>query len=68
MPRKRKASKELLKREKYIMKEATNGRIKCNIIRNSAPPFDNDKWVEEMERFIEKPIFKQVMNLEGHDI
>ncbi len=66
--KKRVVSKEMLKREEYIMSVLRRGEIKCHKLPNTAPPYDVEKWVNGMEKFMEKPIFKQIMELKGYDI
>lgn len=66
--KKRVASKEMLRREKYIMGVLKRGDIRCHRLPNTSIPYDVEKWVNSMEKFVEKPIFGQIMELKGYDI
>lgn len=65
--KKRTAAKEWLKREKYIMGDLKCGKIKCHKLKNSAPPYNVENWVDEMGTFMRKPIYKKIMELKGQD-
>ena len=64
----RAVSEELKKREEYMMKEVKEGRVKCNQMLNKSFPYNVEKWVKEMDYFMSKPIYNQLMNLKGHEI
>lgn len=64
----RTASQEILKREKDSMNALMNGDIKCHIIKNNAETYDVGNWVHELNSFMKKPIYKELLSLKGHDI
>lgn len=49
----------------YIVSELFAGNIKCNLITNTSAPYNAKKWTKKINKFINKPIFKQLMSLEG---
>jgi hypothetical protein len=51
-----------------LMQELREGGIKCHILPNDAPVFNTKKWIIAMHKFMRKPIYKQLMSLEGTDI
>lgn len=63
----RKPNKELEEREKYMMKEVVEGKIKCNQMLNTSSPYNVEKWVKEMNCFVSKPIYNQLINLKGYE-
>lgn len=64
----RSASKEIKEDELFIMSELMEGEIKCHKLPNSALPYNVGKWVNNMENFMEKPIFMQLLEMKGHDM
>lgn len=66
--RNRKASPEMKRRERESMEALDNGEIKCQLLRNNAKPHDVGKWVGNMKEFMSKPIYKQLLLLEGNDL
>lgn len=44
-----------------------NGEIKRRALKNSAPPYDVGNWVDEMESFMKKPVYKELMELKGRE-
>ena len=66
--RTRATSNEIEEKENFIMSALINGEIKCHKLHNSALPYNVDKWIDNMEKFMEKPVFNQLMKLKGHDI
>ncbi len=66
--RNRQIDEKTLKNEEYIMNELMNGEIKCNMIRNNAPSYKVQKWVKEMESFMESSNYNYLMKMEGRNI
>lgn len=64
----RPTSKEVQEEEQFIMNELLEGEIKCHKLPNSALPFNVGKWIDNMKKFMEKPIFKQLMEMKGQDM
>lgn len=54
--------------EGHVMEDLMNGRIKCHILPNSASSFKVESWVSGMLNFMKKPIYKQILSLEGKNI
>lgn len=60
--------KKWIIKEKNSMKNLKTGKIKCHLLKNSAPVYNVSNWVNEMKLFIGKPICKDLFLLEGNDI
>lgn len=66
--RKRPTSKEVEEEEHFIMNELVEGGIKCHKLPNSALPYNVEEWVDNMESFMEKPVFNQLLEMKGYDM
>lgn len=61
-------NKDIANKVNTFMTYLKQGKIKCHILPNKARLYDVGEWINEIEDFIEKPIYEQLMKLEGHDI